>query len=419
MATTITSDTDLMIYKDDKHFRVFAGPGAGKTHLLVENIKSIVEHSKQIKLGIKKILCITYTNAAADEIVNRLGSYSNYVVVSTIHSFINEYVLKQFQMQLKEQIMGDFNITVPLSTKLTSQQEGFTTLSGKSKEEIFNFIKEHYQEIDPANYENLSKKKMMEIMIDISPLNQIDSTGSEKVCLNYRVDDKLAIAIKDFTWSVSGKLSFDEILYFGWKLISNNDLIVHLIRVEFPYILIDEYQDTNPIQNLIIRKISEKGVIITVVGDIAQSIYSFQGASYLDFKNFELSSKLPIYDFIIDGNRRSTENIIKLLNYLRKEDKELTAQVCAKNKDENSRITFIIQKDKKYLERPIRDIIGSDTKILCRKWDEIFMYVDDISEEQKKLLSVLVVLILINCLVICSRKLKQSKKIGLIYLVNS
>lgn len=388
MATTIASDQDLEIYKDENHFRIFAGPGAGKTHLLIENIKSIVEHSKQIKSGIKKVLCITYTNAAADEIMKRLGSYNKYAVVSTIHSFINEYVLKKFQPQLKIQVKDEFNIVVPAKVHLTSQEEGFTTLSGKSKEVILEFFKEQYSTIGSSEYEGLSKKKMTDVIIDISPVNRINSTGSEKVSLNTgKISTELAKAIKDFTWSVAGRLSFDEILYFGWKLISGNELISHMLRVEFPYIMIDEYQDTNPIQNLIVRKISEKGVIVIIVGDIAQSIYSFQGASYLDFKNFKLPSPLPVSDFVIDGNRRSTENIIKILNYLRKTDKDLTEQFCAKNKTNNSNITFIIQKDKKRLERPIRDIIGSETKVLCRKWDETFGYVDDISDDQRKLLA--------------------------------
>lgn len=387
MAEKIESDYDLEIYRDTNHYRIFAGPGAGKTHLLIQNIKTIVEHSKQVKSGIKKVLCITYTNAAADEIMRRLGSYSRYVVVSTIHSFINEYIFNQFQVQLKAQIKEMFDIAISNKTHVQSQQEGFTTLSGKSKEEIFEFFETNYPQILQTEYAELSKKKMTGIIIDIAPVNQVNSTGKEKVSLKTeKLSPTLAKAIKDFTWSVAGKLAFDEILYWGWRLVSEHELIAHMLRVEFPYILIDEYQDTNPIQNLIVRKISEKGVIIVVVGDIAQSIYSFQGASYLDFKNFQLPSTLPISDFVIEGNRRSTENIIKLLNYLRQKDQTLAAQYCAKNRGSNDLVTFIIQKNKKQTSRPIRDIIGVNTKVLCRKWDEAFGYVSNISESQKKLL---------------------------------
>lgn len=387
MAKRIESDHDLMIYKNEAHYRIFAGPGAGKTHLLIQNIKAIVENSKQIKAGLKRVLCITYTNAAADEIVQRLGSYSKYVVVSTIHSFINEHIFNQFQIQLKAQIKSNFNIEIPKKIHVQSQQEGFTTLSGRTKEEIFEFIKVKYPNIQQNEYSALSKKKMINVVVDITSINQINSNGKEKVFLKREeLSPELAKAIKDFTWSVAGRLSFDEILYFGWKLVSEYELITHMLRVEFPYILLDEYQDTNPVQNLIVRKISEKGIVVVVVGDIAQSIYSFQGASYLDFKNFRLPSNLPIKDFVIEGNRRSTENIIKLLNYLRNKDRSLATQYCAKNKEVNQPVTFIIQKNRKQPSRPIQEIIGKNTKVLCRKWDEAFGYVSDISEDQKKLL---------------------------------
>ena len=124
---------------------------------------------------------------------------------------------------------------------MQSQQEGFTTLSGKSKEEIFEFIKANYPQILQSEYCELSKKKMIGIEIDITPVNQVSSTGKEKVSLKLeKLSTELAQAIKDFTWSVAGKLAFDEILYFGWKLVSEYKLIAHMLRVEFPYILIDD-----------------------------------------------------------------------------------------------------------------------------------------------------------------------------------
>ena len=49
MATKIESDQDLMIYKDEQHYRIFAGPGAGKTHLIIQNIKAIVDYLEQLK----------------------------------------------------------------------------------------------------------------------------------------------------------------------------------------------------------------------------------------------------------------------------------------------------------------------------------------------------------------------------------
>lgn len=160
-----------------------------------------------------------------------------------------------------------------------------------------------------------------------------------------------------------------------------------MLRVEFPYVLIDEYQDTNPIQNKIVRIITQKECIMAAIGDIAQSIYSFQGATYKEFENLKLDSSLPIESYVINGNRRSTQNIIDFLNFIRKSDPELNNQKCEMNKSSNEKVTFIIQKNPNMLLRDLNDVVGTDYKVLCRKWAEAFDYVKDIDPEQKKLLN--------------------------------
>ena len=75
-----------------------------------------------------------------------------------------------------------------------------------------------------------------------------------------------------------------------------------------------------------------KDVTVGFVGDLAQSIYSFQGADYTMLESAMFESKDQI-QYVIDGNRRSTENIINFCNYIRKEDKNLSAQKCELNFD--------------------------------------------------------------------------------------
>ena len=83
MANSITSDDLIPI---EQHFRVSAGPGAGKTHWLINHMKNVLHTS--LRLGkTRKIACITYTNIAVLTILSRLGTSSNSVEVSTIHSF--------------------------------------------------------------------------------------------------------------------------------------------------------------------------------------------------------------------------------------------------------------------------------------------------------------------------------------------
>jgi superfamily I DNA/RNA helicase len=385
----ITSADDLTIYSDDKNIRILAGPGAGKTHLLIKNIKHIVEKSNRLKNNNKrKILCITYTNAAVEEIVKRLGSYSKYVVVSTIHAFINEYIILPFQLQIRIFIMEKFNIIVPDDIKISSVQEGFSVLSGHKKEDVYTFIHEKYPDIPAESYNAISRTKMCDVMVDISEINKYpyNVSADVKIATPKNVSCDVAKAIKEYIWGIAGKLAFDEILYFGLQLIEKYPSILYILRAEFPYILMDEYQDTNPIQNRILDMMSEKEASVIVVGDIAQSIYSFQGATYQEFLYFNLKSAKPIITKAIEGNRRSTQNIINLLNFIRKDDTTGFEQKCIKNTLTNNKVIFLIQENKSLI-RPLSKLIPHDTKILCRKWSEAFNYIDGVSGDQKTLIN--------------------------------
>ena len=83
----IESDTHLD--EVDHHFRVFAGPGAGKTFWLVKHIKNVLSRSKRLTAP-AKIACISYTNVAAGSILQGLGPSADRVDVSTIHSFFTD-----------------------------------------------------------------------------------------------------------------------------------------------------------------------------------------------------------------------------------------------------------------------------------------------------------------------------------------
>ena len=389
MAEKITSADDLKIYDDNKNLRIFAGPGAGKTHLLIENIKNIIKHSKRLKKNNeRKILCITYTNAAVEEINKRLGSYSKYVVVSTIHSFINEFIINPYQKQLKLFIKEKFCIDIPQNVKITSRQEGFSVLSGHKKEDVYEFIKKEMPTLLESDYNTLSRSKMCEVKLDISDINKYPFNQEADIQISHKnISKELATIIKKYIWGVAGKIDFDEILYFGMALIEEYPIILYMLRAEFPYILMDEYQDTNPIQNRILDLISENEVSVMVVGDIAQSIFSFQGATYQEFKNFQLKSKKAIITKDIEGNRRSTQNIIHLTNFIRQKVDSEFRQECIKNINNNEKVTFLIQKNKSCFAKPLKELILPETRIICRKWSEAFNYIEDVTDEQKKLIN--------------------------------
>ncbi len=79
----------------EHHFKVNAGPGAGKTTWLINHIKNVVQHSGRLR-KVKKIACITYTNIAVEKILSNLREACENVEVSTIHAFLYKHIVKPY-----------------------------------------------------------------------------------------------------------------------------------------------------------------------------------------------------------------------------------------------------------------------------------------------------------------------------------
>ena len=108
MAIEMTSGDIFTPEQLEKHVKVYAGPGAGKTHFLVENVKNIITTNALItRSQMRKILCVTYTNAAVDEIKRRLDKFTEHVEVHTIHGFIIEHIIQPFQQELRDIMESD------------------------------------------------------------------------------------------------------------------------------------------------------------------------------------------------------------------------------------------------------------------------------------------------------------------------
>ncbi len=106
----------------------------------------------------------------------------------------------------------------------------------------------------------------------------------------------------------------EDVLYFSYLILSRSPRIVEFIRGKFPYIFIDEFQDTTEIQTWIIEKITETDTKVGIVGDIAQYISKFTGAKRTDFINFKRDNAS---EFKLNQNHRSTKRIVDFLNILR------------------------------------------------------------------------------------------------------
>lgn len=396
MAVEITSGDIFSPEQLTKHSKIYAGPGAGKTHFLVENVKNIVETNPLItKSHARKVLCITYTNAAVDEIKRRLDRFTDYAEAYTIHGFIIEHIIKPFQQDLRELMQSDFGITVPDKGIISSQVEGLGILHGIDKDMIYDFIKK----INPSEFEHdtfgYSKKAMGDTEVDNETFYfsiAKDAPHEMKLKAPNSIQDRHIVPLKQFTWSVIKKLTHNEILYFGYRILESNPTALYATRVKFPFVFVDEFQDTNPLQTMLIKLIGQKSTVIGIVGDVAQSIYSFQGAKPTDFMNFSIEGKRELIEYAINGNRRSTENVVNFCNFLRQSDKavvqrsvRLYKNEADKSLSELKRIHFLIG-NTPAIRDIVHNVIEDGGVVLTRAWAAAFAYIGGISDEQLKLL---------------------------------
>ena len=119
----------------------------------------------------------------------------------------------------------------------------------------------------------------------------------------------------------SGAMDFDDLLYYTNVLMRDFPEVLHYYQHKFKYILVDEYQDTNYAQYLIIKKLAAAYENICVVGDDAQSIYSFRGANIENILNFR--KDYPDFTlYKLEQNYRSTKNIVEAANSIIKKNKD-------------------------------------------------------------------------------------------------
>lgn len=396
MAIEITSGDIFTPEQLEKHAKVYAGPGAGKTHFLVENIKNIVTTNSLITQSrMRKVLCVTYTNSAVNEIKRRLDRFTEHVEVYTIHGFIIEHIIRPFQQNLREIMESDFRINVGSKGIISSQVEGLGILHGIDKNEIYDFIRK----TNPLEFSDddfgYSKKVMGEVEVDndayVSSFTE-SATRCMKLKAPSTIDKQHVLPIKKYIWSIVRKLTHNEILYFGYRILESNPIALYAIRVKFPFIFVDEFQDTNPLQTLLIKLIGQKSTFIGVVGDIAQSIYSFQGAQPTDFKNFSIDGSREINEYVINGNRRSTENIVNFCNYLRQSDSDVVqvsdrtyGTVEEKVQSEAKKIHFLMGKSVA-IYNIIKNVLKNNGVVLTRTWAAAFDYIQGVDETQVELL---------------------------------
>lgn len=331
---TITSNYLIDI---EQHFKIKAGPGAGKTHWLVNHIDNTVKNSLRLE-KMRKIACITYTNIAVETICNRLGAgVSDRVEVSTIHSFLYKHVIKPYiflvadEFNLNVKKIDGHDIILPQHSRVESWLENHI-----NKDKL-----KHPNSIRQLQFTKDKKISLWQWLSNLQYNFEDEDTlilvgKNDKAGAISKVADILAedlISYKKLSWE-KGKIDHDDVLFFSYVLMTKHPFILNVLRAKFPYFFLDEVQDTNPIQTKIIKLIAKQETVVGIIGDLAQSIFSFQGANTAEFINFKLENMV---EYQILENRRSSNQIIDLLNKVRTD----IEQTKFKNIDSDLPVLFI------------------------------------------------------------------------------
>lgn len=297
MATSITSNDLIPI---EQHFRVYAGPGAGKTYWLVNHIKNVLHTSLRLSKT-RKIACITYTNIAVATILYRLTTSSDKVEVSTIHSFLYKHIVKPYIKFIANDYDLDISKVDGHDDVILSNYSFLDELKKVTGQQRITNNNALIDAISNARWK-FNAKGVLEIKPDYP--QKVDG---------YSIKNDTYYQYKKMAWN-KGVIHHDDVLFFSHQLLTKYPFILNVLRAKFPYYFIDEFQDSNPIQVQILEMIGKEETKIGLIGDKAQSIYEFQGADAAQFERFVIDG---IVDYQMLDNRRSTNQIIDCLNIIR------------------------------------------------------------------------------------------------------
>ena len=150
----------------------------------------------------------------------------------------------------------------------------------------------------------------------VNTMKDIETSTQESAPFFYYIKEELALVSQNYREKkhAINAVDFDDLLFYWHKLLSDYDELRRLYALTFSHILVDEYQDTNKIQGEIVDFMGLINKNVMVVGDDAQSIYSFRGANFQNILDFP--SKYPETKvFKLETNYRSTPEILSLANH--------------------------------------------------------------------------------------------------------
>lgn len=302
---------------------VLAGAGSGKTRVLTHRIAHLVED-----LGVApwEILAITFTNKAAAEMRERLGSligpHARGMWVSTFHSMCVRILRSDCER-------------LGFASGFTIYDDGDSKRLVKTILEELNIDTKRYPVAALRN--RISQLKNDLVVAEVYEDEAKDPMGKVVARVYKRLQERLR-ALNAF--------DFDDLLLYTWLLLKNHDDVLEAYQKRFRYLLVDEYQDTNHAQYVLTQLLASAHKNIMVVGDDDQSIYSWRGADISNILDFE--KDYPKAHVVkLEENYRSTGNILAAANAVIENNMTRKRKKLYTSKGEGAKVSVYMATDER------------------------------------------------------------------------
>ena len=322
---------------------ILAGAGSGKTSVLTKRVAYLI---KERNVSPSNIVAITFTNKAAKEmkerIIKEVGKKGYDIQISTFHSFGLRIIKENY-----ERLGYEKNFTI------IDSDDSLTVVKKILKEMGID-----YARFNPKFIKNQISSCKNEM---VTPEKYKNLVNDELSDITYKVYKKY-----QDTLLRNNSLDFDDLLIKPIELFNKYKEVLENYQELFKYVFIDEYQDTNEAQYILSKMISAKYKNICVVGDDAQSIYSWRGANFKNILNFEKDYQNAKV-ILLEQNYRSTKTILNaansvIKNNINKKDKNLWTDNSLGEK-----IKYVRTNDEKdeasYVTREIRSLVNNGVSL--------------------------------------------------------
>lgn len=291
---------------------VLSGAGTGKTTVIAHRTVNLI---KNVGIDSSNILLLTFTNKVAMEMKARVQAIANQKILSTISTFHS----------FAKKVIDEYWYHIDTNSEINWLHANAVYWTLKNKVE---FPAKSYRHFKNDDYIAEVIRNIQSIKMHLNTLEDYDDDFKE-IYRNYN------LILKS-----EGKIDYDDALLFLNKLL-DDEKIRNELSEKYKYIIVDEYQDSNEIQNEILEKLSRKYRNLCVVGDENQSIYAFNGGNVKFILGFQEKYNSKVIN--ITKNYRCTKKILKAANNVIENNKEFSGKRLETDNEAGSDIKILTQ----------------------------------------------------------------------------